>query len=283
MRYAHDISHDTVAERARSERGLTLIELLVGVVIASILSSMLFVTWFALNNSYSYSVNSSKARDEARTAMSRVEREIRAAENIPGTASYLPWQSIDLKAEPMMLRTRPWTLLFTSTFNEKNNASPGTTNYYLTPAHLVMYRVYYDPETNTSELWRYEDLPNAAGTYSGSITGVQTYSGTEPTTNGRPSNFNVSEKTAGEGATLLMKHVANCDANLPSGPVPMFNYGGYFDGNGTMTWDSEVIGKDNRINIRAVNVHILVDLNPKAKPVYIDLMTTAQLRNQRVF
>ena len=81
------------ARRLRDQRGITLIELLISMMIASIISSMLLVSWFALQSSYYYSINSNNARDKGRQALSRLEREVRDAEQVPGTfTQMLPLQ-----------------------------------------------------------------------------------------------------------------------------------------------------------------------------------------------
>jgi hypothetical protein len=52
-----------------------------------------------------------------------------------------------------------------------------------------------------------------------------------------------------------------------------------------MEWRDDLGGaataSTNRGSVIAVQIHLLVDLNPRHSPVYIDLVTTAQLRNQR--
>jgi Tfp pilus assembly protein PilW len=63
----------------RRQTGITLIELLVGMTIATLLSGMVLMGWFALQDSYSSSVSSDKAREYARDGMSRMVRELRDA------------------------------------------------------------------------------------------------------------------------------------------------------------------------------------------------------------
>ena len=50
------------------------------------------------------------------------------------------------------------------------------------------------------------------------------------------------------------------------------------DGCGT---ESDVRGTTNRAKIRAVEINLLLDMNPGRSPVYTHLRTTAQLRNTR--
>lgn len=64
-------------DRGDHQSGLTLIELLVGMIITGVLSTMVLMGWFALQDSYSFTTRSDKQRELARDAMARVTREIR--------------------------------------------------------------------------------------------------------------------------------------------------------------------------------------------------------------
>jgi prepilin-type N-terminal cleavage/methylation domain-containing protein len=233
--------------RSRSgEAGMTLVELMIGLIIMSILSTMVLMGWFALSRSYSYSISSNNARDDARGAMSRMARELRDAER---------HQSV---AEPQIVRARARWVEFYSTFNEAGNTSPT-----LAP-HLVMYRLYPD-----GELWRFEDRDGDG------IENVSMGGSTEPW----PANsWLVGEQLNGEGATLMIPHVVNDVVTSPSNPTPLFRYG-YYETDGSLVQDSNVYGNDNRSRIVSVEIHLLVDLNPSHSPIYADLLTTAELRN----
>jgi type II secretory pathway pseudopilin PulG len=69
------------------EGGLTLIELVVSVGILAIVTAMILVTWFALQDSYSFTSRSAKQREHARDAMSRMVREIRDSGGRTGGAA----------------------------------------------------------------------------------------------------------------------------------------------------------------------------------------------------
>ena len=60
-----------------SQTGISLIELLVGMIILSIVTTMIIMTWTSLQNSYSSTVKGAEARNTARDAMERMRREIR--------------------------------------------------------------------------------------------------------------------------------------------------------------------------------------------------------------
>lgn len=64
----------------RNQRGITLVELLVVMVIMSIVTTMIIMTWIALQNSYAFTVDSTNQRVAARDAMARMVRELRDAQ-----------------------------------------------------------------------------------------------------------------------------------------------------------------------------------------------------------
>jgi prepilin-type N-terminal cleavage/methylation domain-containing protein len=237
--------------KMRGRSGLTLIELLVGILIMGIVSTMLLTSWFALNRSYSYSVNSNIARDKARVAVARLEREIRDAE--ASTAN----------AYPAVYRARTYWIAVYTTFNEAGNDVPLATAS--PPAsrlpHLVVYRMY----TN-GQVWRYEDR-----NYDGTVGSINM-------TPDDPADFSLSERTTGEGRTLITTNAANLTNT--SSPTALFRYN-YYDTDGNLQSENAIYGDDNRRRVIAVQIHMLVDLNPARPPVYVDFLTTAALRNQR--
>jgi prepilin-type N-terminal cleavage/methylation domain-containing protein len=226
--------------RARDQRGLTLIELLIGLIISGILSTMVLLGWFSMSSSYSYSIASNNARDSARQALSRMSREIRDAE-APATS-----------VEAALVRCRPrWIELYT-TFNEVGN------DVATKAPHLVMYRLYSD-----GELWRFEDLNNDG---IGGVTDGDTYLPTE--------------QAAGEGATLLCSNLVNDKVPSMSNPTALFAYSSYLP-TGKIDVQNNVISFADRSKVISVQIHLLVDLNPSHSPIYADLQTSAQIRNQR--
>lgn len=60
-----------------SQAGVSLVELLVGIIILSIVTTMIIMSWTSLQNSYSSTVKGAEARSTARDAMERMRREIR--------------------------------------------------------------------------------------------------------------------------------------------------------------------------------------------------------------
>jgi len=215
----------------------------------SVISAMILLSWFALSKSYSYSVTSNKARDNARQAIARLEREIRDAQGNEATT------------EVALVRARPRWIVVSTTFNDALNANPNTL------PRLVMYRLYRD-----GELWRFHDANR-----DGVIAGVDM---SPPDTWPAANPFNTAEQANGEGRTLLVKDVVNDKVPSVDNPTPLFRYSRY-EADGSLVQDQVYLGSTNRGRVVAVQVNLMVDINPERSPIYTEFQTTAQLRNQR--
>jgi prepilin-type N-terminal cleavage/methylation domain-containing protein len=246
------------------QRGITLIELLVAMAVMGVVSAMLLAGWFALSQSYSYTVRSADARDSGQQAIARLQREVRDAERPPigqlgtGTAN-----------DAAIYRARTYWIAFSNTFNQADNSTAawqmvgsGMQAVPTTP-RLVVYRLY-----SNRELWRFVDT-NADNT----ISGVNLNPSVD-----NPNGFSLNETAVGEGRRLILKDVLNYTAH-PGSPVPLFRYSSY-DAAGQLVVANDMFNAD-RYTIIAVQAHLLVDVNPDHAPVYADLISTAQLRNQR--
>jgi type II secretory pathway pseudopilin PulG len=239
-------------KRRHGQEGISLIELLVGMIVAAILTTMILGTWFALQGSFSYSMTSNFQREDARTALSRMQREIRDAEALSGNG------------EPALYRAHAYYVAFFTTFNKADNSAAGAL------PHLVAYRLYGD-----RTLWRFYDKDDN-GAIGGDVAGISL--GTVVPTVDNPTGYNPNEQQTGEGATKVLSNIVNFTRS--GGPLPMFTYL-YYDTAGVMQSPSLVTGTTNRTNTTAVTSRILEDLNPGHSPVYADLEVTSQLRNQR--
>lgn len=106
--------------RNRREDGVTLVELLVVLVIGSVVTGALVLTWFSLSDSYSFTTRSTEAADFARDAVARLSRELRDAEPLGSGAAIVAAKNDEIS--------------FTTTFNEAGNDSrrvePVLTRYY---------------------------------------------------------------------------------------------------------------------------------------------------------
>lgn len=252
--------------RATGQRGISLVELLVAMSIMGIITAMLLTGWFALSKSYGFTVHSADARDSGRQAMQRLQREVRDAERPP--QGYLG-TSTSGAPDAIIYRARSYWIAFSTTFNNAGNSTAGWTGPTPTPSpsrpHLVVYRLYAD-----QELWRFEDLDN-----DGKI--ATTPGHYLDMTSELPSAFSASEQEDGEGAMLVLPDVVNYTD--PDHPIPLFTYN-YYDSTGVLQSATALYGADRQAII-AVQLRLLVDLDPTRVPVYADLRGTAQLRNAR--
>lgn len=248
MRPGVGMAHGASGRGRRGQGGITLIELLAAMSIAAVVSAMVIASWIALSDSYGTTVRRGKAGDWARLGLSRMVREIRDAEQPPASI-----------AEVAITRARPYYIVLYTTFNK-----PGNTAASL-PPRLVMYRLY-----STGELYRFHDADG-----DGSIAGVNITVESWPTV-----TFSLAERTTGEGAQLMTQNVVNASVPSTASPTALFTYLSYAS-DGTLTRASDVRGTTARGQIRAVELNLLVDLNPGKSPVYTHLRSTAQLRNAR--
>lgn len=234
--------------RSRDQRGITLIELLAALSISVVISTLILTSWFALSGSYANTTKRGKTGDWGRVTSARMVREIRDTEQPPPTI-----------AEVGLVRARPYYIVVYTTFNKDGNVSAGT------PPRLVMYRLYSD-----GELWRFHDADG-----SGSIGGVNITLESWPAI-----SFPLAEQETGEGAQLMVSDVVNHTTPSAESPTALFNYTGY-DDDGTFATAIDVRGTTERSQVKAVEINLLLDMNPGKSPVYTHLRSTAQLRNTR--
>ena len=234
--------------RRRGQRGVTLIELLAAMTIALVISTMVILSWVTLTGSYANTTKRGKAGDWARLTTARMVREIRDVEQPPPAI-----------AEVGIVRARPYYVVLFTTFNEAGNTSADT------PPRLVMYRLY-----SNGELWRFHDADG-----SGSIAGVNITLESWPNI-----SFPLDERATGEGGQLMVANVVNTANPSAGSPTAVFTYASYGE-DGTLTTATDVRGTTTRAQIRAVEINLLIDMNPGKSPVYTHLRSTAQLRNTR--
>jgi type II secretory pathway pseudopilin PulG len=256
---------DKAGPDTRRQAGISLIELLVSISIMAIISTMLIVVWFALSDSYSFAVNSADARDYGRQALSRLQREIRDAQR--------PTIGTGTASDAILYRARPYTVALFTSFNESGNDTmtwSGGTAVSSAP-HLVVYRLYLD-----GEIWRFEDIDGNRVIDMSNGDSFDMMGSTPPEfTNA------ADEQAYGENATMLVSDVMNWSLATPR-QLFTYNVYGTDPSTGAVVLRSEdlLIGAE-RYTAVAVNIRLLVDLNPSRAPVYADLRATAQLRNNR--
>ena len=246
-----------LSKRLREHRGVTLVGLLVIIAIMSIVSTMIMLGWSAASQSIDYSADSAMARDEARYAVGRMTREIRDA-RLPSVA-YIADAGL-ASTTPAIVRARQtWIALFS--FNVAG-AMPTT------GPRLVVYCLYPD-----GTLWRFVDA-NRNGRNDGASGAPKWASSLTAMANGTGSQGSEATQTSTwEGASLIVNHVVNQMRGLN-----LYDYSAY-DTIGWLGQNSPVLGDAARSNIVAVEIRLLEDLNPGHSPAYMDLQTSAQLRN----
>lgn len=252
--------HSTRRRHSSKERGISLVELLVAMSIMSVITAMLLMGWFSLSRSYGFTVHSADARDSARQAMQRLQREVRDAEKPPQPYPLTPGPS-----DAIIYRAGPYSIAFSTTFNDVGNSTAGWASPSPSPSrpNLVVYRLYAD-----QELWRFEDLDK---------NGVIANLDLDETIQQQPSDFDEIEQEHGEGARLVLTDVVNYSNSAHRTPVFTYNY---YDSSGDLQSEPALYGAE-RQGIIAVQLELMVDLNPSKAPVYADLRGTAQLRNAR--
>ncbi len=238
----------TSPPRRRGQQGITLIELLAAMAISTIIGAMIIVSWMALSNSYANTTKRGQTGDWARQSMARMVREIRDMEQPPAVI-----------AEVGIVRARPYYIVLYTTFNRPGNTAGST------PPRLVMYRLY-----SNGELWRFHDA-DGNGTIDGVNIALESWPGI---------SFPLNERSTGEGRQMVAANMVNATNPSAASPTAVFTYVSYA-ANGTLSRSTDIRGTTERGQIRAVEINLLVDINPGKSPVYTHLRTTAQLRNAR--
>jgi Tfp pilus assembly protein PilW len=109
----------------RTQTGLTLIELLVAMGIAVIVSGVLVFMWLALTKSYTASARGSEAGELARDAVSRISREVRDAEPRDGYPAIRYFEALERVSAPSPGSPSVAAYIeFTTSFNQSDNDQP---------------------------------------------------------------------------------------------------------------------------------------------------------------
>jgi len=270
-------THVTVRQEGRAwhQDGVSLVELLIAMTVMAVISTMIILGWSAATRSYAYSRNSAEARDFARQGLSRMTREIRDAE-MPSDA-YVALTGLPDSSTSIVRSDQMWIALFT-TFNRAGSLPD-------VAPRLVVYCLYSD-----GQLWRYADLDgdgknDDVGDWAGAINDLDLTTDHGVTDAAREA----AQTTTWEGRQKVVDHVVNWrnpDPNVSASSfTDVFRYSLWrtFEDTAVLQQESPVLGDQDRSGIVGVQIHLLVDLNPAHSPAYIDLMTTAQPRNQRQF
>ncbi len=227
------------------QRGLTLIELLVTIVIMSVVTTMLVMVFIDLQGAYSFTSNSDHAREDARQAMALMVTEIRDAQ-IPTTGPYA--------GQPPLIYASSNDIRFYTSYG-----TPGGTG---TPI-LTHFRYRLDSSTGLWTLFEQRDT-----------------NGNDTIDNGDErlsiATDIVNHDPTGDGNQDDRKDVftySYYDAN------DFMTTGATYSSTGTVLTGTTSVPAADSINIISVGIRIIADLNPGRAPVYFDLQTEVQPRN----
>lgn len=233
----------------RAQSGISLIELLISMVILSVVTTMLIMSWMSMQRAFAFTSADNKARATARDALTRVSSEIRAAQP-PSDASITPFY---------LAGTTPYVCdgydcTFYSAYNNPlaysssgaSGRGPATLN-----GTLLLTAIWLDTSTSTTQ------KPQATLYWQ------------------RDTNMN-GALDSGDRKIILATDVVNTPTRMTSNPI--FTYNLYDATTGYST--TNTLTSLNVASVVSVQVDIVVDANISHTPRYIDLLTTVQLRNQ---
>jgi len=124
-----------ISVKTRSQHGMSMVELLVGMIILSVLTTMIVGVWISLQSSSAQTISSDHARETARDAMARLRREIRDAQ---GQREGQP-----LAGSPAIISAGPDEIRFSTAFNDPGADGAGRillTRYWYDGSAKVIYR-----------------------------------------------------------------------------------------------------------------------------------------------
>jgi type II secretory pathway pseudopilin PulG len=119
----------------KRQAGVSLVELLVGMVILTIVTAAIVMVWFVLQDSFAYSTKSSEQREAARDGIALLSRELRDVQPL----------AIDSGTPPILVAD-PYSITFYTTFHEADAENPG--------AQAVKVRYWIEPDGDRDALYR---------------------------------------------------------------------------------------------------------------------------------
>ncbi len=243
--------HPVRTQGRRGQSGLTLIEILVAMVILAVISTMLIMGWVNLQRASATALRTNHARATLRDAMSRISKELRAAQ-----PTALPTAIPASTTAPFMTWAGPTEVRFYSAFNSAavTDDGSGTTALRLT-------RLWLDADTVPPVPWN----PSCRTLYWQ-----------------RDMDGNGSFADASDRSIVLARNVAN--EIVPDGPAgtsytAVFTYGYRPTKSDPVQWTDNVGGGLDLSNVVAVAVRLIIDKKMGGTPNYADLTTTVRLRN----
>ena len=229
----------------RSQTGLTLIELLVGLIIMSVISTMLIMGWVSLQRAYSFTSVTNNARATARDALDRMSSEIRTSQ--PPTAAvttqfYLP----PSPTYPYMCG--PTSCVFYSAYNNAataDGAGPAKTGTTPPSSSAIRLTAIYLRTSDRSLIWQRDK--------------------------------NNDGLDANDPTIILARNCVNAALGKD-----IFTY--YFRNASTSVYShANTLTSGTVANLRSVRMELIIDANLSHTPTYVDLTTTVRPRNAAAF
>ena len=229
-------------KRLRDEqRGVTMIEVLITMIILGIVSTMIVGIWISLQHSFYFTQSDNTAATTARTAIDRMTSELRDAQ-APNTSTTSPF-CLTLSS-PYVCDSNDIT--FYSPYN--NPAAAGNTNNNTTGiGAAVLQSIYLDTSGTSPEKKLYWV---------------------------RDTNGN-GVIDSGDTTVLLASNVVNTSSTINK---PVFQYILHASPNASFV-SATSLSSTNVSQVVAVNIELVVDAQIHKTPTYMDLVYTVRPRN----
>lgn len=241
-------------EKRGSQTGMTLIELLIGMIIATIVGTMLVGTWISLQRAYGVTTKANWSRAAARDAMSRISSELRDAQPTAlATATPTPAPAA------VYINAKPMEVSFYSVYNlaGAQNDTTGVTAMRLT-------RIWLDTAT-------IPPLPTSPECKT-----LYWQRRTDTSTSGSWTDASVRKVVLAQN--VVNNSVTDTSVSPTTSYTAVFRYA-YRDGTGAVQWTDNTAGTLDLTKIISVRVRLIVDANLSHTPTYVDLSTTVRPRN----
>jgi Tfp pilus assembly protein PilW len=233
----------TSAKRRDHQSGITLVELLVTMVVLTIVTTMIIVSWFTLQSSYAQTAAANDARSSARDALNRMSMEIRSAQAPASSTTGAVFVAV-----PPSTGAMPTEVDFYSSFNVAGQSSNGSAT-----GALLLTRIYLGGTMPYQTLYLQRDTNNSA-------------------------TFD-----SGDQSIVLANNVVNNSFPSTGAPTPVFAYGYRDSSNQFQTANTipsaSLPSTITLASIVSVTIRVMVDANLNHTPLPVDLQTIVRPQN----
>jgi prepilin-type N-terminal cleavage/methylation domain-containing protein len=233
---------------AGPQSGLTLMEMLVGMIIMAVISTMLVGGWISLQRSYAFTSVTNQARATARDALDHMESALRASQ--PPTTT-----------DTTQFYLSPPRATLSSTYLSGSPASP------CGPTTCVFYTTYNNQPGSDGTGWTRVQLTAIWLDTSGTKAQKTLYLTRDSNNNGA--------LEASDRKIVLARNVVNTASAINRS---LFTY--FFRDASSGAWShASTLSSTSVPNLRSIQLEIVVDVNLSHTPTYVDLRTTVRPRN----